>query len=68
MMRDISESRHWTRTERVPGYEAATVVSRDVRWVLLSAHYRSERSSRVRNVWERLRDRITRLWRPKKKT
>jgi len=34
------ESKHWTRTERVPGHVAAAIGSRDVRLALLQAEYR----------------------------
>jgi len=38
-MRELSESRHWTRTERLAG-QAAAIVSIDVRRVLMEADYR----------------------------
>ena len=55
MMREISESRHWTRTERLPGY-AAAIVSIDVRRVLMAADYRRRHpGSKLKHRWDRLK-------------
>jgi len=55
-MREISESRHWTRTEKLPGY-AAAIVSIDARRVLLEADFRRRHPT----LWNRILGKFRKL-------